>query len=117
MNLFKRLFFSDSRLKSDVDRSLNRPYIHPVKINCKCKIPPLSYKNYIDCWIGVDKRNGRFADVEIKMCLHCKRKWVKYLVEFEAFSESGRWYSGIVDDSDLQYLTPENAIECIERLD
>jgi hypothetical protein len=107
MSLFKKLFFT----------KLNTPEIRPAKISCICEIPPIFYKNYIECYIGTDRRKGRFADVNVNMCIHCKRKWIRYFVEYEAFSQSGRWYAGIIDDLDLKKITPENAIEFIEGLD
>lgn len=90
--------------------------MNPNKINCVCETPPLLYLNYISCCIGVDKTNG-YADVDIMQCIHCKRKWLKYLVEFEHISKSGRWYKGIVHEKDLYQITPENSIKYIEELD
>ncbi len=86
------------------------------KLDCVCENPPLNYLNYISCYIGIDKTNWRFADVNIEKCIHCNRKWISYLVEFESFTKSGRWYRGIVLENDLIKITPENSIKYIENL-
>lgn len=88
-----------------------------TKINCACEELPPNYKNYISSYLGQDKTNGRYGDVTIEKCKHCNRNWVKYFVEFESFSESGRFYKGIVDDKDFPKLTAKNAIKYIENLE
>ncbi|MGC4041822.1 MAG: hypothetical protein QM710_13835 [Flavobacterium sp.] len=126
MKLFSKIFGNKNKpsdsfveIKSDFDLELNleNEGIKPGRVGCICETPPLSYLNYIECYIGVDKTKGRFADVDINMCIHCRRKWIRYLVEFESFTKSGRWYSGIVNDDDIKNITPENSIEYIESLD
>lgn len=92
----------------------------PIKVNrieCTCEKLPPDYKNYISSYLGQDSTNGRFADVTIQQCINCKRKWINYLVEFESFSNSGRFYKGIVAEEDLPKITPQNSIKYIERLD
>ncbi len=88
-----------------------------AKIGCVCERLPPNYKNYISSYLGQDSTNGRYADITIEKCIHCERNWVKYLVEFERFSKSGRFYMGIVAENDLPKLTPKNTIMYIEKLD
>lgn len=100
--------------KSVVENSITEKV---VVIDCVCEKLPPNYKNYNSSYLGQDATNGRFADVIIEKCIHCKRNWIKYMVEFEAFSKSGRFYTGIITDNDVSKITPENAIAYIEKLD
>ena len=92
------------------------PILNPAaQINCKCEQLPLDHRDFVSTYLGQDKTKGRFADVTIEQCLTCKRNWLHYLVEFESFSSSGRWYRGILVDSDIK-ITPENAVSYLESL-
>jgi hypothetical protein len=84
---------------------------------CRCFKPPLLHSDFSSEYLGVDATNGRFADVSIETCIHCGRRWLKYAVEFEAFSRSGRWYRGVVTDQELKGMTPGKAVACLEGLD
>ena len=66
--------------------------------DCVCMTPPFHYSNFDSLWIGVDETNGRFGDVSIKTYKKCNRKWLHYYVSYEGFSESGRWYRGVISD-------------------
>lgn len=37
-----------------------------------------------------------FAEVSVEQCRSCGRNWLHYLLEFEGFSRSGRWYRGLI---------------------
>ncbi len=87
------------------------------KLGCGCEQPAQSSSDYRTSALGVDHTNGRYADVSILQCRLCQRIWINYLVEFESFSKSGRWYKGIVSKKELSKITPENAIEYLENLD
>lgn len=88
------------------------------KTGCICENLPPQHDNYTAIsYLGQDLTNGRFADVTIQECKFCKRKWLKYFVEFEYRSNSGRFYMGIADDKELQKITPENSISYIENLE
>ncbi|MBT2619160.1 MULTISPECIES: hypothetical protein [Chryseobacterium] len=92
--------------------------MNPIsKINCTCESPPISYKDYDSYELGTDHTNGRYGEVTIEICRRCKRKWVKYFVEYESFSRSGRWYRGIINDKNIEKITPENAIDYIENME
>lgn len=84
--------------------------------DCVCRTPPLNYKDYTIVTLGVDTTNGRFADVTIQTCLHCGTKWLNYLVQFEAFTGSGRWYRAVVTEKELTTMTPENAVAFLEHV-
>lgn len=94
--------------------------IIPVKLNrieCVCEKLPPDYRNYVSSYLGQDPTNGRYAEVTIQQCINCKRKWINYLVEIESFSNSTRYYKGVVTEENLSKITPENSIKYIERLD
>ena len=39
----------------------------------------------------------KFGEVSTQRCSKCGQQWVRYLLEDEAFSRSGRWYLGAID--------------------
>jgi hypothetical protein len=53
--------------------------------------------------------NGRYADVEIKACVTCGQLWLRYFVEYEAFTTSGRWARGMIDETTAKSIKPEAA--------
>jgi hypothetical protein len=60
-------------------------------------------------YLGRDTTGGRYADVEIRRCPDCGRSWLHYHVEYAAFVGSGRWCEGIIDESHIATMTPEDA--------
>lgn len=87
------------------------------KLGCVCEKPEFHHTDYRESLIGVDKTNGRYADVSLLQCKLCQRIWIKYLVEFESFSKSGRWYRGIISKKEANAMSPENAFEYLENID
>lgn len=61
--------------------------------------------------LGMDKEYGESSLWE---CVPCGRLWLRWFHENEAFSRSGRWYRGVVSDSDG--ITAENAKSILEAL-
>ena len=78
--------------------------------------PPFHYTNFDTQNLGVDETNGRYGDVTIESCKACGSKWIQYLVEYEAFSSSGRWYRALISDEMLESVTPQNAVELLSTL-
>lgn len=87
------------------------------KIGCSCEKPTSNYTEYRSSGLSTDHTNGRYAEVSIQQCKLCQRIWIHYLVEFEHYSKSGRWYKGIVSKKDRPNITPENAVEYLESLE
>ena len=87
----------------------------PLTSTCKCYFPPIYYGDYHISFLGIDKTNGRFAEVTIETCVHCGTKWIKYSIEFEAFSNSGRWYRGMIADEAVNEMVPEKAVMYLEK--
>ena len=90
----------------------------PIRENtCACRTLPPHYTNYRSTFWGQDDTNGRFAEISRMECVHCGTIWLKYHVEFESYSYSGRWYCGEVTEEILQTLTPETVVAYLESLD
>jgi hypothetical protein len=66
-------------------------------------------------YIGSDETAGRFADVILLRCLRCRRLWLRYAVEYEAFTGSGRWAATPIGDKAAETMTPEAAAEFLDR--
>ncbi len=84
---------------------------------CSCMVPPFNYQEFDSEYVGRDETNGRFADVSIETCKKCGKKWLRYFVEYEAFTASGRWYRGLVSDDVAKTVTPETAVSILEGLE
>lgn len=78
--------------------------------------PPFDFMDYDSEPLGIDDTNGRFGEVSVETCKACGRKWLHYLVEYEALSNSGRWYRGLVTAEMLRGLKPESAVALLESL-
>lgn len=57
--------------------------------------------------IGCDETEGRFADVTLARCTRCQQLWIRYQVDYEAFSRSGRWCEAVISPEDAGRMTPE----------
>lgn len=86
-------------------------------LKCRCYTTDARYDLFTTTDIGVDERNGRFAEITINTCNRCQTNWLKYFAEFESFTGSGRWYRGIVQPDDLPNIKPGNAVEYLEKSD
>lgn len=87
-----------------------------LRTDCKCMHPPLDYRDYdLDPASDIfgDDRNG--GEITVEKCKHCSTKWLRYFVEYPAFTASGRWCRGVVTDSELADLTTENALSFLEQ--
>jgi hypothetical protein len=78
--------------------------------------PPFHCADFDSESIGVDETNCRFGEVSVETCKTCGSKWLRYLVEYEAFTGSGRWYRGLASPEMLQSLTPERAVAALAGL-
>jgi hypothetical protein len=84
---------------------------------CACMSPRCRHDAYDETDVGRDETNGRFGDVTILRCKHCGNIWLKYQVEYEAFTKSGRWFLGLISDETSKLITAENAIAALDSLD
>ncbi|MEM1309320.1 MAG: hypothetical protein AAGF98_07445 [Cyanobacteria bacterium P01_H01_bin.153] len=81
--------------------------------DCHCMTPPFHYTHFDSQYLGVDETNGRYGDVSIETCKACGSKWIHYLVEYEAFSSSGRWYRALASAETLEMAIPQNAVDLL----
>lgn len=84
---------------------------------CTCFKPPFKYTEFKSTVIGIDKTEGRFADVTCDECLSCGSFWLHYFYEIEAFENSGRWYRGLINREQLSKINPEKSIHHLKTLD
>ena len=66
--------------------------------------------------LGVDLRNGRHGEVSLHRCASCGAPWLHYRVEYEAFSRSGRWFCGRLDEAAASSVSATNAIATLAGL-
>lgn len=83
---------------------------------CRCMTPPFYYLDFETAPLGVDETKGRYGEVTTETCKACGSVWLRYFVEYEFFSESGRWYRGLVTAETVESLRPEQAPELLSSL-
>lgn len=88
----------------------------PDRATCTCEDPEARADGFVSTSVGIDRTNGRFGEVTIERCARCDAIWLRYLVEYEGFSKSGRWYRGLVTASIASTVTPETAVAVLEAL-
>ncbi len=64
--------------------------------------------------VGVDETQGRFADVDLARCAVCGAVYLRYAVEYEGFSESGRWAMCMVKPGLEGVITPKVAAAVLD---
>lgn len=84
---------------------------------CQCLNPPFDRDTFTWKEIGIDLTNWRYGEVKLATCNKCGSLWVRYFVEFESFSSSGRWYMGQISKETSEIVKPENAVEIINSLE
>jgi hypothetical protein len=68
-------------------------------------------------FVGVDKTRRVYGEVTVERCQACGRAWLEYRVEDEAFTGSGRWFRGRIDEVTAGRITPEEAAATLEGLE
>ena len=85
---------------------------------CECLHEPMPYDRYTPIkYLGTDPSNGRFGEVHIVRCNLCGRYWLRYSVEYEGFTASGRYFMGLIAPDVADALRPDQAIEFLGSLD
>jgi hypothetical protein len=82
---------------------------------CGCLERGPRWGGFDEVFVGVDRTNGRFGEVSIRTCRTCGRRWLHYLVEYEAFSGSGRWFAGVLP-ADADDPDPATAVALLRSL-
>jgi len=101
--LFRSMLETADALQSDQERpDIDEPL-------CDCDSGAARAEQFGSTPIGIDPTEGRFAEVTLERCRTCERLWVRYLVEHEGFSRSGRWARGLISETTAAALKPEDA--------
>jgi hypothetical protein len=80
-----------------------------MSLDCRCERGDARHDEFDSRFVGVDPTAARFAEVTLERCRSCGRLWLRYLVEHEAFSRSGRWARGPISEEDAATITPHQA--------
>ena len=102
-----------------LERFLLRSEECPVG-QCGCtdlSIEYANYKNYESTYLGVDETDSRYGDVHANKCKKCGQIWLRYTIEYESYTGSGRWYQGPISQKDLKRMTPSKAVDYLSNLD
>lgn len=99
------------------DNLIENRFLGTIKIKCNCEKPVWLYHlDKVDVIVvGIDRNEGRFGDVKIIKCPACGNLWLHYHVEYEAFSKSGRWFRALISPEEVNQITPENAVNILEK--
>jgi hypothetical protein len=89
----------------------------PHMTGCVCEQGGARFTEFESRDVGRDETEGRFADVTLNRCRTCGRTWLRYLVEYEAFSRSGRWARGLIGEEAAQSITPQAAVDHLNGLE
>jgi hypothetical protein len=81
-----------------------------------CQCLELGPQSFDEAFVGVDETNGRFGEVSVRTCRACGRRWLHYLVEYEAFTGSGRWFTGLLPDGADAEIRPQEAVALLKQL-
>lgn len=68
-------------------------------------------------WIGKDETEARCGQVSLRRCDACGRYWLLYQVEYPSYTQSGRWFVGLIDAERAETLAPEEAVPHLASLD
>jgi hypothetical protein len=83
---------------------------------CQCTADEPVFDTEVVRFVGIDETNGRFARVAVERCRRCGRLWLRYAVEYEGFSESGRWYRGQIGADLARTVAAETALGVLAGL-
>ncbi len=84
--------------------------------SCTCEDGSARFDRFEARPVGRDETSGLFAEVEIWRCRTCARPWLRYSMEQEAFSRSGRWTRGLVTDAEANAVSAGAAGDLLGRL-
>jgi hypothetical protein len=88
------------RVAKDISNS------NPTDTPCACLETGPRYPDVDRHHVGVDETEGRFADVTIERCTRCGQRWLRYQLEYEAFTKSGRWAEAPITEEEATTMTP-----------
>ncbi len=84
---------------------------------CSCTKPDGTGNQFYTKMLGIDTTASRHAEVFLKSCRQCDSLWIEYFYENEAFSQSGRWYRGIIPLAHALTIAPTDVVSYLENLE
>ncbi len=89
--------------------------VHPT--GCECFEAAGGPVNPEIIFSGVDTTNSNYGDVTLSKCTRCSTVWLRFFIEYESFSRSGRWYRAPIPPERLSEVTAESAISVLNSLE
>lgn len=82
--------------------------------SCKCMTPPLHYQDVEQDAAGDLFQEDRWGgEITVERCKSCGTKWIRYFIEYPAFTSSGRWCRAPVTDEVLRNLSADEVLAYI----
>ena len=88
-----------------------------MRTPCDCEHAHAGPAGSLATDLGLDLRNGRSGQVALHRCGSCGAPWLHYAVEYEAFSGSGRWFCGRLEEAAVESVSAANAISTLAGLE
>jgi hypothetical protein len=95
---------------------MNKPETLPEP-HCVCASAITQASNFYIKMLGLDTTGGRNGEVYLKSCRQCATLWIEYFYENEAFSQSGRWFRGIIPAAHALCISPAEVLQYLESLE
>ena len=80
-------------------------------ISCACLKGEFHPAKLESVFLGTD---DRYAEISVDRCTDCGRNWLRYQLEVEHLSRSGRWYRGLIGPEVA--FSHRNAQQILEQL-
>jgi hypothetical protein len=81
--------------------------------DCACVETPRNFRKSKHKGLG---RDWNFADVDLYQCELCGRDWLFYFLERESFTDSGRWFQGLLTPAQAETASADKAISLLNSL-
>jgi ribA/ribD-fused uncharacterized protein len=108
-----------SRLR--IRASAGKKQSHAAKtgdtVPCVCRDDPKVHSRTHIKSVGTDVFECRYGDVDIYCCDHCGQFWLRYDVEYGSYSQSGRWFLGMIDKAFADVIEPGDAVAYLASLE
>ena len=82
---------------------------------CTCDDPQARYTMFDAEFVGIEPEH--YGEVSLLTCRQCQRVWLRFLLEYEAFTASGRFYRGLLSRETIPQVTPGSAVTILESLE
>jgi hypothetical protein len=83
---------------------------------CECFEPAKGPVSPEVLYSGVDTTNSNYGEVTLSRCQRCATVWLRFFIEYESFSRSGRWYRAPIPAERVSGVAAEHAISLLNSL-